>query len=339
MTLADCIRIYFDQYLPHIKGAGEQTIASYRQAFTLFLKFAAKHYSRSVKKLQMQDLTSQLIFCFLNHLEAERKNCARSRNHRLAAIKSLAKMIRLLYPEYRHTAEMILNIPQKRCQKKLIGFLTHDETMQVFSVVDFKKHDGFRDYTILHLLYDSGARASEIANLKLDYFDAHQQTLAILGKANRYRIVELWPKTTQLLKTYIENYRPRPHVLHRNSLFLNQRRQALSRHGIYRICKKYLEKSFPQKRLLFINPAHSFRHACAVNMLLCGESLTTIKNQLGHENLNSTMIYLHMNLTKKKEVQKRFIQFTQSTIATDSKMDELLDWQNKEKTLNWLDSL
>ena len=90
---------------------------------------------------------------------------------------------------------------------------------------------------------------------------------------------------------------------------------------------------------MFINPAHSFRHACAVNMLLCGESLTAIKNRLGHENLNSTMIYLHMNLTKKIEVQKRFIQFTQSTITADSKLDELLDWQNKEKTLNWLDSL
>lgn len=339
MTLTDCIQIYFAQYLPHIKGAGEQTIAAYRQAFSLFLKFAANHYSRSVKKLQMQDLTGELIFCFLNHLEAERKNCARSRNHRLAAIKSLAKMIRLLYPEYRYTAEMILNIPQKRCQKKLIGFLSHDEAMQVFAAVDLKKHDGFRDYTILHLLYDSGARASEIADLQLDYFDAPKQSLAILGKANRYRIIGLWPKTTQLLKTYIENYRPRPHVLYRNRLFLNQRRQALSRHGIYRICKKYLEKSFPQKRLLFINPAHSFRHACAVNMLLSGESLTAIKNRLGHENLNSTMIYLHMNLTKKREVQKRFIQFTRSTIATDSKLDELLDWQNKEKTLNWLDSL
>ena len=85
MTLTECIQIYFDQYLPHIKGAGEQTIAAYRQAFSLFLKFAAKHYRRSVKTLQMQDLTSELIFCFLNHLETERQNCARSRNHRLAA--------------------------------------------------------------------------------------------------------------------------------------------------------------------------------------------------------------------------------------------------------------
>ena len=96
-------------------------------------------------------------------------------------------MIRLLYPEYRNIAEMLLNIPQKRWQKPLIGFLTHDEVLKVLGFVDLKKKEGFRDYTLMHLLYDSGARASELAALKIDYFDSKNRMLAILGKGNRYR--------------------------------------------------------------------------------------------------------------------------------------------------------
>lgn len=339
MKLTECIQTYFDGYLRPIKGASDQTIASYRQCFALFLQFAARYHKRPVKQLQMQDLSATLILAFLDHLEQSRKNAARSRNHRLAAIKSLAKMIRLLYPEYRPTAEMILNIPQKRCQKQLIGFLTHDEVMQVLSGVDLKRKDGFRDYAILHLLYDSGARASEIAALKMDYFDAAKHSLAILGKGRRYRMVELWPKTVQIIKRYIEQYRRPSKMLYKDPLFINQRRQPLSRHGIYRICKKHLQKTLSPKRLQFISPVHSFRHSCAVNMLLSGASLTQIKNQLGHENLGSTMVYLHLNLPKKIEVQKRFIRYTQSTLVADSKVDDLLDWENKQETLNWLDSL
>jgi len=339
MILSQCLEAYFDHYLPHIKGASGQTIASYRQCFTLLLRFAAKYHKLPVKQLQIKDLTRDLIFAFLCHLEQDRKNSARSRNNRLAALKSLAKMIILLYPEHREVAEAIVTIPQKRCQKKLIGFFTHDEVLKIFSAVDLKANEGFRDYAILHLLYDTGARASEIAALKLDYFEPQKQTLAILGKGNRYRIVELWPVTTHVLKGYIESYRPTPKAYHKDILFVNQRRAPLTRHGIHRICKKYLQKSFPDKRLESINPAHSFRHSCAVNMLLAGASLTEIKNQLGHENLSSTMVYLQMNLPKKREVQKRFIEYTQSNIVESQKIEELLDWENKQETLSWLDSL
>jgi site-specific recombinase XerD len=101
---------------------------------------------------------------------------------------------------------MILGIPQKRCQRHLIGFLTQEEMQTLFKTVDLKKHDGFRDYTLLHLLFDSGARASEIASLKLDDFNPQQKTLAILGKGNRYRIVQLWTITTDLMTCYTANW-------------------------------------------------------------------------------------------------------------------------------------
>jgi integrase/recombinase XerD len=339
MKLSTCLHQFFDQYLPRIKGASDETINSYRQSFTLFLKFAAACQNQAVKDIQVKHLTTDLIFDFLNHLEEQRKNCPRTRNSRLAALKSLAKMIRLMYPEYRKTAEMLLNIPQKRWQKPLIGFLTHDEVLKVFGSVDLKIKEGFRDYTLMHLLYDSGARASELAALKIDYFDPKKRTLAILGKGNQYRQLQLWPKTAALVEQYIKNYRPLPIPLYKDNLFINQRRESLTRHGIYQICEKYLNKSLPEKKLKFINPVHSFRHSCAVNMLMSGASLTEIKNHLGHEKLGSTMVYLHLDLPKRRDVQKRFIEYTQLNLNNDPKINELIDWKNKEKTLNWLDSL
>jgi len=339
MKLSTCLHQFFDQYLPRIKGASDETINSYRQSFTLFLKFAAACQKQTVKDIQVEHLTPDLIFDFLNHLEEQRENCARTRNSRLASLKSLAKMIRLLYPEHRQIAEMILNIPQKRWLKPLIGFLTHDEVLKVLYSVDLKIKEGFRDYTLMHLLYDSGARASELAALKIDYFDQEKRMLAILGKGNRYRRVQLWPKTAALIEQYIKNYRPAPKPLYEDSLFINQRKESLTRHGIYRICKKYLNKTLPEKKLKFISPAHSFRHSCAVNMLMSGASLTEIKNHLGHEKLGSTMVYLHLDLPKRRDVQKRFIEYTQSNLNNDPKINELIDWKNKEKTLNWLDSL
>jgi len=339
MKLSTCIHQFFDRYLPRIKGSSEQTIQAYRNTYSLFLPFAAQYRGIKIESLKIDHLSCNLILDFLDHIESERHNSARTRNHRLAAIKSLAKMIRFMFPEKREVAERILNIPQKRTQKQLIGFLYPEEILTVFKTVDLKKSHGLRNFCLLHLLYDSGARASEIAALNLDYFDPEKRTLIILGKGNRYRQIELSPRTAQLIKLYIAKYRAVPNPLYRHRLFINQRGKALTRHGIYRLCKKYLTMALPTKRLKGINPAHSFRHSCAVRLLSCGEPITAIKNHLGHDNIQSTMVYLDMHLTRRREVQKKFIEYTQSLLTQDPKIEELIDWENKEKTLAWLDSL
>ncbi len=339
MNLSDAIHQFFDHYLPHLKGVSQQTIASYRDAFTLFLPFAARHHHVSVQHLQVEHLSFDVIVAFLNHIQDHRRNSPRTRNQRLAAIKSFAKMISLIYPDHKDIAQVIRNIPQKRAQKKLIGYLIPDEILKVFQSVNLKQPGGFRDYAILHLLPDSGARAGEIAALKLDYFDPDHNTLAILGKGNRYRQIRLLPKTVELIALYIDRYRTTPRPLYQNSLFINQRGQALTRHGIHRMCKKYLTMALPEKRLKTLSPAHSFRHSCAINMLSRGKDLTEIKNRLGHEKLETTMAYLRLELHDKAELQKTFIEFTASRIAFDKNVEELLDWEKKEETLAWLDTL
>jgi site-specific recombinase XerD len=339
MNLNRCIHQYFVQYLPRIKGCSTQTIKAYRDTFRLFLPFAADYHGVKIKSLTVDHLTIDVILEFLDHLQSKRGNQSSTRNQRLAAIKSLAKMIRFMVPAKRPIADMIRAIPQKRTQRPMIGFLYPDEIMNVYQGVDLSKSEGIRDYTILHLLYDSGARASEIATLNLDYFDPNHQTLAILGKADRYRQMQLWPKTVQLIGTYITKHRRKPNPLHRERLFINQRGDGLTRHGINRICKKYLHSALDSKRLTDINPVHSFRHSCAVRMLCSGDPITAIKNRLGHENLQSTMIYLDMDLSHKRSIQEQFILYNQSLLSQDPELDELIGWDEKHDTLAWLDTL
>lgn len=339
MKLFPLIHEFFDQYLPHIKGVSHHTIKAYRDAFKLFLPFAAKHYGIKVRSLRVEHLSSQLIIAFLEDLQRERNNLVKTRNQRLAALKSFARMIRFMYPEKQAVADTIVNIPHKRAQKPLIGFLYQDEILEVFEAVDLKRKEGFRDYALLHLLYDSGARATEIATLNLDYFDPEKKTLAILGKGNRFRLIQLNPKPCHLLQLYIKKYRITPKPLYQNRLFLNQRGEQLTRHGIYRICRKYLEKALPPKRLKNINPVHSIRHSRAVDMLYSGYAITEIKNHLGHDNIQSTTIYLHLDLNRRRHIQRRFIRYMQSVLTDDPNIEKLLQWENKGDLMAWLDSL
>jgi len=339
MRLSSVTHQFFSKYLPHIKAVSPQTIKAYRDTFKLFLPYAAKYHGIKISSLQIAHLSVEVVLDFLDNLEKERQNSAKTRNSRLAAIKSLAKMIRFMHPDQRQLADRILSIPQKRSQRQLIGFLYPYEIDQILLAVDLKNTQGVRDYCLLQLLYDSGARASEIATLNLDYFNAHNKTLAILGKGNRYRQIGLEPKTVRLLNAYIGKYRVNPKPAYQHRLFINQRGKQLTRHGIYRLCKKYLQMALPPKRLKHINPVHSFRHACAVNMLADGHSVSDIRNKLGHEDIQSTIVYLQLDLPKRRKIQNRFIQYVQSTVTENPEIEALIDWQNKDDIMAWLDDL
>jgi site-specific recombinase XerD len=339
MRLSSTIHQFFNKYLPHIKALSPHTVKSYRDTFKLFLPYAANYHGIKISSLQMAHLSVEVILDFLDNLEKQRQNSAKTRNSRLAALKSLAKMIRFMHPEQRQLADKICSIPQKRCQRQLIGFLYPHEIDLILQAVDLKNALGVRDYCLLQLLYDSGARATEIATLNLDYFNAHNKTLAILGKGNRYRQIELEAKTVRLLNLYIARYRVTPKPAYQHRLFINQHGRQLTRHGIYRLCKKYLHRALPPKRLKDVNPVHSFRHSCAIKMLTDGHSVSDIRNKLGHEDIQSTMVYLQLDLAKRKKIQQQFIQYVQSNVSQNPEIDELIDWQNKDDIMAWLDDL
>jgi site-specific recombinase XerD len=175
--------------------------------------------------------------------------------------------------------------------------------------------------------------------LKIDYFNPDQKTLTILGKANKYRLIKLGQKTTDLIKRYITHYRPHTMPIYQHCLFINKHGRPLTRKGIYLMCQKYLSIAVKPKRLNMIHPVHSFRHSCAINLIASGKSVSDVKNHLGHENVQSTMIYLKMDLRTKRAAQNKFIEYNQSTLKHDPKIDELIDWEHKKQTLAWLDSL
>jgi len=339
MKLSTCIHRFFDQYLTHIKGVSPHTVKAYRDTFKLLLPFAAKYHGIKIESLRLRHLSSDLILSFLNQLEKERNNQPATRNNRLAAIKSFAKMVRFIYPQQQELAGTILNIPQKRSLRPLVGFLYNDEILKVFGSVDIQSKEGFRDSVLLHLLYDSAARASEIAELNLDYFNPEQKTMAILGKGKRFRLVKLEPRTVQLLQLYIKQYRivPKPSYQHR--LFINQRGEGLTRHGIYRICKKYLSMVLLAKRLKTISPVHSFRHSRAMDLLYQGKAITDIKNHLGHDNVQSTTLYLQLDLNHRRRIQKQLVEYMRSDLNIDHKIYELFDGENMQDMMAWLDSL
>jgi site-specific recombinase XerD len=339
MRLSSVIHQFFEKYLPHIKGVSPNSIKAYRDTFKLFLPFAASHYGINVGSLALNHLTPDVIVSFLDHLESERNNSAKTRNQRLAAIKSLAKMIRFTHPQWSASMDKIIVIPQKRTQRQLIGFLYPQEIDKVLKVVDISKALGFRDYTILQLLFESGARASEIARLNVDYLNAEQGTLAILGKGNRFRQVQLSHTTVKMIKAYMVNYRRRPRPPYAKRLFISQHGKALTRHGIYRMCRKYLQLALSQKRLKVLNPVHSFRHSCAINMLAAGCSVTDIKNQLGHEDIQSTMVYLQMDLSRRRKIQQRFTEYTQAVLKRNATIETLIAQDEKDDIMTWLDSL
>lgn len=339
MKLTTCLHQFFCNYLPHIKGVSQHTIRAYRDAFKLFIPFAANRLKVKTGSLRLDHLTPDMVLAFLVDLEQKRQNAPVTRNHRLAAIKSLAKMIRFMHPEKKEVVEKILAIPQKRHQRKLIGFLYPDEIFKVMQSVDLYPKEGFRDYCLLVLLYDSGARATEVATLNLDYFNLEQRSLVILGKGNRFRQITLMPETCILIKNYIDKYRKEPKPAYRHRLFINQRGKELTRHGIYRVCKKYLTAALPPKRLKTLSPVHSFRHSCAVNMLTSGSSLSDIRIQLGHEDLKATMVYLQLDLTHKRKVQKKFVEFNRSVLIDHPEIEALFNNQNTNDIMVWLDSL
>jgi len=339
MKLSTCIHRFFNQYLTHIRGLSPHTVKAYRDTFKLLLPFAAKCHGIKIESLRLEHISSDLILRFLNQLEKDRNNRPVTRNYRLAAIKSFAKMIRFIYPQQHELADTVLNIPQKRSQKQLVGFLYAEEILRVFGSVDIRRKEGFRDYVLVHLLYDSGARASEIAGLKIDYFNPEQHTMAILGKGDQFRLVKLKPKTVQLLQLYIKQYRITPKPSYQHRLFINQRSEGLTRHGIYRICKKYLSMVLTAKRLKTISPVHSFRHSRAMDLLYQGEAISDIKNHLGHDNIQSTTLYLHLDLNRKRHIQKQLIEYMQSDLAIDQKLNELFAGENMQDIMEWLDTL
>lgn len=334
------LRSFFKDYLRVQRGMSANTIQSYRDTWCLLLRFGVERKKMSrPEEWRINQVNRQLILDFISYMEDERRVCARTRNQRLAAIHAFFKYLRMLEPELDSHCLRILSIPSKRTHRTIIGYLEADELMAVLQSVSLEKPLAHRDLALLVFAYNTGARVHEIANTcKKDIIPGKTPCIQILGKGNKERTVPLWEGTMQLIEVYLKKYRVCPkNSTQSQYLFLGSRGQKLTRFQVGRIITRYIKKAgdicpcLRRKRLC----AHSMRHTTAVHLLQAGADENTIKAWLGHSSVESTQVYLDLDLMKKREVLDLLItpEFARLSFQGETGHSEdaiaLVDWLEK----------
>ena len=299
------LQAYFTEYLPRQRGASVHTVRAYRDALTLLLKFVAEQRRRGVASLQLSDLDADAVTRFLDHIETARSNSAATRNCRRAAIRSFFK--HLLRDDVAHSQQYmrVLAIPAKKARQRPATYLEPEDARLIIGMPDKRTPDGWRDYTLLLFLYNSGARVSEAAGMRWD--DLHltaPRQVRLRGKGKKERLLPLWTETTSAL----HRLRGMSHGADQSCVFLNRQGQPLTRDGIAYLLTKHAAAAArvnPALKHKHITP-HVLRHSCAVALLQAGTDVTVIRDYLGHASVATTGRYITTNLQMKRDAMQAF---------------------------------
>lgn len=203
-TFPQLVQDYFCRYLIQQKNASQRTIASYRDAVCLLLNYLKDRLGRDPSQLTLTDLSADNIERFLNWLEENRKNTVRTRNNRFAAIRSFLRYAGARDPGRLSLVQQVLAIPMKRFDRPLMAYLLRDEIQAVLDAPDPATWSGRRDRAMFTVLYITGARVSEVAQLKIEDADlGHAGTLRFQGKGRKERMIPLWKDTIRCLKSWL----------------------------------------------------------------------------------------------------------------------------------------
>ena len=285
---------YLTEYLPGIQAVSYNTIASKRDAYILLLKYLDDTQNIKAEDVDIPLLTRETIIKYLEWLEKSRGSSVSTRNIRLAAIKSLFSYIQTQTPDYIYQCQQILSIPRKKEPGHTLEYLTIEGIKSVLDAVETSSRTGFRDLTLLSLMYDSAARVQEIADLSVNDFRAEKpSTLRLTGKGSKTRIVPLMSTTSDLVSKYISIYHPSYRGEYNVPLFSNRKKEKLTRAGIAYILKKYIKIAREKQPDLIpetVSP-HGLRHSKSMHMLQAGVPLIYIRDFLGHSEISTTEIY------------------------------------------------
>lgn len=300
-ALACALHGFFTDYLPCQRRLSPQTLHSYRDSLKLLLLFAAGKKG-DPSQLTVAQLSVEQVTAFLQELESSRHNRVSTRNVRLSAIHSFFRYLGGQYPEHLALAQRILSIPFKRTGTREIEHFEPDEIQAVFRTIEVDRRNGGRDLALIGLMFNTGARVSEIVGLQTsDLCLTAPGSVLLRGKGEKERTCPIWPETANLLQDLIDQRGSPP--TQSVPLFLNDRGTRLTRFGARLILKKYVEKaahqqpSLKQKRL---HP-HSARHSTAIHLLRSGVDVSTIAHWLGHGHINTANKYLSIGLDAKRE--------------------------------------
>jgi site-specific recombinase XerD len=303
-TLAPGMQAYFTDRLQTQRGASPNTIAAYCQTFRLLLAFAAKQTGTKPSELDIAQLDAPLIAAFLSHLENGRGNSVRTRNNRLAAIHSLFTYLALRHPEHAASVQRVLAIPHKRTERNLVTYLTEDEVDALLRACDQTTWTGRRDHMMLALTIQTGLRISELAGLTCaDITLSTGANVHTIGKGRKERRTPLVPTTRTLLKAWLKERDGAP----AEPLFPSTTGKHLSRDAIERRLTRHLAnatETCPSLKAKHVT-THTLRHTAAMRLLLAGNDITVIALWLGHEQISTTNIYLHADMTHKQQAIDR----------------------------------
>src|SRR5947209_6002811 len=279
-TVGQVLFAFFEDHLKVQKGLRPGSIRSYRDTLKLFLTYVARICRRPITRLKIPDLASERVLEFLRMIEDTRGNQARTRNQRLAALHTFYRFLAVHHPEMLAEAERVEAIPTKRTQAPQTLYLERDEIDALFKTLPKQGPLALRDRALLMLLYNTGARVQEVAELRVGDVDlGGPLRVRMHGKGDKWRSCPLWPETAELLKQ-LETVRLADQVL---PLFAAHQRRPLTRFRIYKIVKRHtatLRSSVPGTKPHGVSP-HVFRHTTAVHLLEAGIDVNVIRGWLG----------------------------------------------------------
>jgi site-specific recombinase XerD len=302
-ALADFMKPFFSHYLPTQRGLSINTIASYRDAIKLLLCYVADHLKMSVDALDVENLTEAAVLGFLDYVQQQRGCSGQTRNARLAAIRSLFAFIGREQPDCLAQCRKIRAIPLKRTGPLRIDYLEEAELQALMDAVDINARTGVRDRALVLLLYNTGARVSEIVGLDLNHLRLNGSAqVELLGKGNKHRACPLWPETVAALKDHLRQRLPKQPAT--RTLFLNANGAPITRFGIRHIIGKYATiaaELCPSLKTKTVTP-HTLRHTTAMHLLRSGNDINMVSYWLGHADINTTHIYLEIDMEMKRKM-------------------------------------
>ena len=331
--LAPYVQSFFRDFLVAQRNASPNTVLGYRDALKLLLIFAADRARRAVTDLRVDDVDPDTVLAFLDHLERDRGCGAATRNARLAAIKTFFRHVARQEPTVVDLCRRVVDIPAKKHEVRLPTYLELDELDGVLSRVERTTPLGRRDYALLWLMYDTGARVSEIVNLNVCAvrLEAPEQ-VRLLGKGRKERVCPISTETAKLLRACIDE---RGVPLDADvPLFVNRLGARLTRAGIARRIRRHAGVSAGAMATLAgrrVSP-HTFRHTTAMHLLQSGVDLRVIAAILGHASMLTTHHYTRIDLAMKRKALEKV---AASKPAVDK--PERPVWHREPGLIEWLD--
>ena len=300
-ALAPHLSAFLREHLPRERAVSPHTVKTYTNCFVLLVRFAADRLKRRPTDLAVEDFGTDLILAFLDHVEVGRGSCVRTRNGRLAAIRSFFRYIEYRVPACLDQALRVRSIPSKKTDKALIDYLDRAEIKALLDAPDPRTRLGTRDRAMLHLTYAGGLRVSELVSLQLrDFPDRSLSTVHIMGKGRRERVLPLWKETQSALRAWLA-IRPDVEVA---EVFLNAKGVPMTRDSFaFRLSEhvKAAAKTQPSLLRKRVTP-HVLRHSCAMHTLAATGDIRKVALWLGHASIQSTETYLRADPEEKLQI-------------------------------------